>query len=357
VDDDNWREVTLLTIGYMGIVQQRDEAAGMTLWELIQAAPGEPGQAVVLAGEAVVDAWPGGVTRRCREQVAQALAETMVAGQTVRPTLRAAAGDALGRLGDARFRTDAWHLPDEPLLSFVQVPAGPFLMGEGKEQHSVILPAYYIARYPVTVAQFRAFVEDSGYQPGDPDSLRGLDNNPVVWVSWHDAQAYCAWLTKQLRDWEGTPEPLASLLREGAEGSRPWQVRLPTEAEWEKASRGTDGRVFPWGDEPDSNRANYRDTGIGRTSAVGCFPGGASTYGVQDLSGNVWEWCQSLYKPYPYNPEDAREAPGAEGTRVLRGGAFSYSGGYVRCAFRYWFIPVIGGDGIGFRLVVAPGFL
>ena len=368
VDDDNWREVMLLSIGYMGIVQQRDEAAGMTLWELIQAAPGEPGQAVALAGEAVVDAWPGGVTHRCREQVVQALAETMTAGETVSPTLRAAAGDALGRLGDPRFRADAWYLPDEPLLGFVEVPEGTFLMGSEKaqdpdardnelSQHPVELSAYYMARYPVTVAQFRAFVEDSGYQLKDSSSLRGTDNHPVVRVSWHEAQAYCAWLTEQLRAWETTPEPVASLLHTGGEGTQPWQVRLPTEPEWEKAARGTDARLFPWGDEPHPNLANYHDTRIRTTSAVGCFPGGASPCEALDMSGNVLEWCHSLSKSYPYKAGDGREDSQADGHRVLRGGAFSLIEGDVRCAFRDGGNPYGWYLSVGFRVVVAPGFL
>ena len=179
----------------------------------------------------------------------------------------------MDRLGDPRFRADAWYLPVDPLLGFVEVPAGKFRMGEGEKTHDVELPRYYIARWPVTVAQFQAFVKDSGFEPGDPDCLRGVPNHPVVWVSWHNARAYCDWLTGQLRAREGMPEPLAGLLREGAEGSGPWAVRLPTEAEWEKAARGTDGRIFPWGDAPDPNRANYADTGIIATSAVAASPG------------------------------------------------------------------------------------
>jgi formylglycine-generating enzyme required for sulfatase activity len=297
----------------------------------------------------------------------------MTADQSVSPTLRAAAGDALGRLGDPRFRADAWYLPDEPMLGFVEVPEGTFLMGSEKEQdpeayddelpqHPVKLSIYYIAHYPVTVAQFRAFVEDSEYQPRDTDSLRGLDNHPVVYVTWHDAQAYCAWLTEQLRAWEATPEPLGSLLGEGG-----WQVRLPTEAEWEKAARGTDGRVFPWGGEPDPNRANYSNTGIASTSAVGCFPGGASPYGVLDLSGNVWEWTQSLWgkgsaEPdfkYPYDPKDGREdlQAGDNIRRVLRGGAFYLNERCVRCARRSRSDPNFWGRDVGIRVVVAPGFL
>jgi formylglycine-generating enzyme required for sulfatase activity len=363
VGDDSWREVTLLAIGYMGIVQQRDEAAGVTLRELIQAAPEEPGQAVVLAGEAVVDAWPGGVTSACKAEVVRALQETMVDAMQVKPKIRADAGRVLAQLGDPRFREGAWYLPDEPMLGFVDIPAGSFLMGSNKEQdsnaydqefpqHEVSLPSYYMARYPVTVAQFRAFVQESGYEAQGPwERYSGPENHPVVAVTWHDGMAYCAWLMKELRDWGKIAKPVVQLLRDAG-----WQVRLPTEAEWEKAARGADGRIFPWGDEPNPNRANYRDTGIGSTSAVGCFPGGASPYGCLDMSANVDEWCHSLYKDYLYDPKDGREDSKAGGLRVLRGGSFGIDRRSVRCTPRGRFGP----DGrlgtLGFRVVVAPGF-
>jgi formylglycine-generating enzyme required for sulfatase activity len=147
-----------------------------------------------------------------------------------------------------------------------------------------------MARYPVTVAQFRAFAEASGYQQRDGSSQRGLSNHPVVSITLYDACKYCAWLTDRLRSWEGTPEPLAILLRQ--EG---WRVSVPSEAEWEKAARGREGRIYPWGDEPDPDLANYLDSGLNSTSTVGCFPSGASPYGVKELSGNVWEWTRSLW--------------------------------------------------------------
>ena len=134
-------------------------------------------------------------------------------------------------------------------------------------QHKVTLPAYYIARYPVTVAQFRAFVDASGYQWGGSSWEQGAVNHPIVYVSWHDAVAYCVWLTARLREWPDTPEPLATLLH-----TEDWQVTLPSEAEWEKVARGIDGRTYSWGNEPDPSRANYDETGINTTNAVGCFP-------------------------------------------------------------------------------------
>jgi formylglycine-generating enzyme required for sulfatase activity len=336
------------------------------------------------------------------------------------PLERVATGEALACLGDPRFRSDAWHLPDEPLLGFVEIPVGPFLMGMREKdiptlkerfgehkgyhyeketpQQELTLPTYYVARYPVTVAQFHAFMEAGGYQkprywreaeaegvwqdgqvrdwfsdeprhkPYDFGEPFNLPNYPVVEVTWYEALAYCRWLTEQLRAWEETPEPLASLLRVGTDGRTPWVVRLPTEAEWEKAARGGEippepspgpagvdsQRHYPWGDEPNPNWANYRDTGIGTTSAVGCFPGGASLYGVLDLSGNVWEWCRSLYWPYPYDPEDGREDLETEDYRVLRGGAFLDNEWRARCALRLGYLPDLRFRYIGFRVCIAP---
>jgi formylglycine-generating enzyme required for sulfatase activity len=280
---------------------------------------------------------------------------------------RVAAGEALARHGDPRFRADAWYLPDEPLLGFVEIPEGQFLMGsdeaqdpgafsDERPQHEVTLAQYYIGRYPVTVGQFLAFIEGTGIRPEDPDSLQGLSNNPVVYVSWNEALKYCDWLTDRLRAWQHSPEPLATLLH-----IRGWQVTLPSEAEWEKAARGTDGRIYPWGNAPDPDRANYHGTGINAPSAVGCFPGGASPYGVEDLSGNVWEWTRSVRGNYPY-PTDSQERARRENlsagdsARVLRGGAFYKALRFVRCASRLRNDPYYRHMLIGFRVVVHPAF-
>jgi formylglycine-generating enzyme required for sulfatase activity len=287
-----------------------------------------------------------------------------------RPALeRVSAGDGLTAIGDPRFREDAWHLPDEALLGFVKIPEGTFTMGTREEeiplllerfggtqewyewetpQRQVDLPAYYVARYPVTVAQFRAFVEDSGYEPGDPDSLRGVSNHPVVLVTWHDALKYCDWLTERLRAWDATPEPLATLLRE-----EEWAITLPSEEEWEKAARGTDGRIFPWGEQADPERANYSDTEVGTTSAVGCFPDGASPYEVEDLSGNVWEWCRTKWEENyrDYQGDDSLEG---DARRVLRGGSFLDGGTGVRCASRSVWYPFDRFRSYGFRVVASP---
>ncbi len=303
------------------------------------------------------------------ERIRQWLSCTLQHG-ALSPVDRAQAGDALAIIGDPRFRADAWYLPDEPLLGFVEIPAGPFLMGSDEErdplakdyelrQHEITLPRYFIGRYPVTVAQFREFVRERSDNLAEKVSLDGLSNHPVVNVSWYDVLDYCAWLTRQLCQWKGTPEPLATLIQH--EG---WVATLPSEAEWEKAARGVDGRIYPWGSKPDPSRDNCRDTGIGTTSAVGCFPSGASPYGIVDLSGNVWEWTRSLWGPdfakpvfaYPYRPNDGRESQGTPDRilRVVRGGAVHDGQESVRCAYRDRDLPISRVGGIGFRVVVRP---
>ncbi len=214
----------------------------------------------------------------------------------------------------------------------------------------------------------------SSYSFGDPFDL---PNHPVVGVSWYEALAFSRWLAET---WKA-----ADLLPAG------WQVRLPSEAEWEKAARGglelpspgvvrspqqgfdlpamalqpnpLPQRVYPWGEEPEPDKANFDDTGIGTTSAVGCFPGGANPYGVLDLSGNVWEWTRSLwgegYKleyTYPYTEKlgerENLKAP-ANITRVLRGGAFNYAARFVRCAFRNGYYPNFLLRHYGFRVCLS----
>jgi formylglycine-generating enzyme required for sulfatase activity len=293
------------------------------------------------------------------------------------PAERVSAGNALALAGDPRPGVDP-EVISLKQMEFCYVPPGVFSMGSDdddqladdseKPLHEVNIPhGYWIARYPVTVAQLRTFVQDSGHELGDEDSLRGLANHPAVWVSWHEALAFCDWLTQRWRDF----------LPEG------YLVSLPSEAEWEKAARGGEeitavplivatreglsvaygGRLirnrrpkgrYPWGDEPDPERANYDDTGIGTTSAVGCFPGGASPYGCLDMAGNVWEWCATKWQDSYADYRDDNDLEG-DAPRVLRGGAFSYDPWGVRCACRGRDDPNSRGDFIGFRVVVSSG--
>ncbi len=220
--------------------------------------------------------------------------------------------------------------PFEPEM--VLAPAGEFLMGsdpkkdkhaddDEQPQHKLHLPDYYLAKTSVTNAQYLAFVQAAGHeQPkhwegGKPP--KGKEDHPVVYVTWHDAVAYCNWLA------EVTGKP----------------YRLPTEAEWEKGARGTDGRIYPWGDEFDKTKCNTGESRIGDTTPVGKYPNGASPYGVVDMAGNVWEWTSSLFRSYPYDPEDGREDPGSTDNRVLRGGSWFSVSDWVRSAFRSHSVP------------------
>ena len=379
-----WREALLLAVGRLVYVAGEPEKPLPFVAELCPKAMVETPDGwrnCWLAGDVLLEI---GLDRARRYQLGHDLLErvrsrlvALLQGGHLSPVERAAAGDTLARLGDPRFLDEKTYcLPDDTwislpenrrsVLGFIEIPAGPFLMGSDKQrdsladddecpQHSLALPGYYIARYPVTVAQFRACVEQSGYQRQDERSLAGLVNHSVASITWHDALRYCEWLTECLRQWEGTPEPLATLLKDQG-----WQVTLPSEAEWEKAARGTDGRIYPWGDEFDAAKANTRETGIGHPSAVGCFPQGASPSGCLDMAGNVWEWTRSVDGAYPYpthqKEREEREnlQAGDEKARVLRGGSFWDGQWSVRCACRRADGPSHRFDGIGFRVVVRP---
>jgi formylglycine-generating enzyme required for sulfatase activity len=232
-------------------------------------------------------------------------------------------------------------------------------------QHKLLLPTFWIARYPVTIAQFKVFVSESGHQPTDSNSLNGLPNYPVVYVTWYEALDYCDWLGEKLRRLAGekihqeSEKPFWQGLASGK-----IRVTLPSEAEWEKAARGMDGRIYPWGKAVVPDEANYSETGIGSTSPVGSFSGGASPYGIEEMSGNVWEWTRSLYSKdiqkleykYPYDPSDGGENIKARANylRVLRGGAFRNVPGSVCCAYRNWRDPNVRNNYFGCRIVVSP---
>lgn len=186
------------------------------------------------------------------------------------------------------------------------VPAGAFHMGstDSPDQQpiqEVNVRAFYIARTPVTNDQFRKFVAATHYPATAwraTELAYGLAS-PVVNVTWQDARAYCEWVG----------------------------LRLPTEAEREKAARGTDGRTFPWGNQWDPARVvcsvGTRQLTTHGPTRVGSYPANASPYGALDMEGNVWEWTSSLYRPYPYVATDGREDPKADGRRVARGASWA----------------------------------
>jgi toxoflavin biosynthesis protein ToxD len=217
---------------------------------------------------------------------------------------------------------------EETAHPVVAVPAGSFLMGSDQgydnqadrdelPQHTVMLEAYHISIYPLIVAEYACFLHAT-QRPAPRAWLTQVTERidcPVVGVSWHDAVAYAHWLTQATDD--------------------DW--RLPSEAEWEKAARGTDGRIYPWGNQWDKTKANAWD-GRGspnETTPVGAYPQGTSPYGVQDMSGNVWEWTSTDYQPYPYQANDGREDLSRTARRVLRGGSCRNYHQYARAACRY----------------------
>ena len=267
------------------------------------------------------------------------------------PDLRAQLWLSLGRLGwDDRpgvgLRSDG--LPD---IAWEQCEAGDFLFGDLPEIRTLTTP-FRIARYPITHRQFQAFVDAGGYgqeawwaglaERPDPISARWTEPNaPRERVSWYEATAFCRWLDAGLR--------AAGELPEG------WQVCLPTEEQWERAARGTDGREFPWGEGFRSGCANTDENYDGgeftlnRTSPVGLYPLGKAPCGALDMAGNVWEWCR--------DEDDApdRVTYDGEHLRMTRGGAwleyFSYN---FRAAHRYMERPCHRGHSQGFRVCCAP---
>jgi len=243
-------------------------------------------------------------------------------------------------------------------FDWVVVTAGEFLMGSQPErdewaepdefpQHRLRLPAFRISRTQVTVAQFAAFVAATGYRTQAEESgaakvllatgsavERGVNwryptgksngttdkkEHPVTCLMYADVLAFCQWA----------------------------HVRLPTEAEWEKAARGGDGRIWPWGDSPpDASRCNFGNS-VGDTTPVGSYPNGASPYGALDMAGNVREWTSTLHHAYPY-----RDDSGSTGTRVLRGGSYHSNPAYLRCAYRRQAAFNTKLNLIGFRVVM-----
>ncbi len=241
----------------------------------------------------------------------------------------------------ATSRTLAPILVEGDGTEMVLVPAGTFQMGPNRRE--IYLDPFYVARHPVTNAQFETFLNVTGYRPTDEESKRflvhwrgttcprRLANHPVVYVSWLDAQAYCNWAGK----------------------------RLPTEAEWEKAARGVDGRKFPWGrTEPTAEHANFGHPKMGGTVPIDAFPAGASPYGVLGMSGNVQEWCEDVDDPEFFlrgperNPRNTLRP--SERPHVVRGGSFMYDARSLRTFARASFAPNYRLDGVGFRYAMSP---
>ncbi len=230
--------------------------------------------------------------------------------------------------------------------NMVQVPAGEFTMGISKDkiqfvikkiggqekyldpcipEHKAKTDAFLIDKYEVTNQDYKKFMDAVGHvAPEDWEGGKipsGKEKHPVVFVSWHDAGAYCKWAGK----------------------------RLPTEAEWEKAARGTDGRLFPWGNKMGRKQANTRKSRKNTTVAVGSYPKGASPYGALDMAGNVWEWTTSFYKPYAGSTVE--NGFFGEERYVVRGGSWDDEVYDSLTLSRAKFTPVTTFEHVGFRCV------
>jgi formylglycine-generating enzyme required for sulfatase activity len=271
------------------------------------------------------------------------------------PQVRAAAITALLEIGSE----DAWEVLANDLVYECFVPAGEFLMGavpqqlpppdypavqgvdlqanpSEQPQRRIALGAYFIDRHPVTNAAYARFLADTPDYPThghtrEVHPLAESANLPVVNLSWQDARAYARWAGK----------------------------RLPTEAEWEKAARGEDGRSFPWRGTFHKGRCNTAEGGLGGVTAVGRFSssGGDSPYGVADMCGNVWEWTQDWYAADTYRlaPRASNPTGPPEGEhKVLRGGSFRESSERSRTFSRFWRKPRLRRDDFGFRCAFTP---
>jgi formylglycine-generating enzyme required for sulfatase activity len=226
----------------------------------------------------------------------------------------------------------------------VLIPAGKFTMGHKSsydtlpEDQNRTLPAFYIDKYEVTNKRYKRFIDATGYKvPWSQDPAvaayiwdwqkrvypEGKGDDPVVLVSWEDARAFCAWAGK----------------------------RIPTEAEWEKAARGVKGKSYPWGNDWANGKANTLESGVKQTAPVGSFKEDVSEYGVHDLAGNVSEWVEEWFAPYPGNPMTNYEERNKY--RVLRGGSWDYAHSIANGYHRQYALPQSQMTAIGFRCVKA----
>lgn len=233
---------------------------------------------------------------------------------------------------DRVVRDTAEHLIEHPKtgLLMVLVPAGKFLTFTRKGQpFEVDLPAFYVAAHPVTNAQYARFVAETRHRPPDNGIWQeaGKMHQPVVYVDWDDAIAYCRWAG----------------------------LRLPTELEWEKAARGLDGRTYPWGKawNPIYRCRNFQNKGSETTAEVWRYGQGGAPFGGLQFSGNVWEWCADWYDAYAYDfYREGTTAPSYSQCRVLRGGSWSNDDpDLLSCGFRDNGYPCRLGTNDGFRCV------
>lgn len=349
-----WREVMLLLAGILLVKQGPEKVDGLfqAVLERVdaKASLADKARCAGLLGAMLGDLRPLAYQPPAAryEAVLRSVLDVFDAGKSgaIDLLVRLEAAEALGQAGDPRLREENW----------VTIPAGTFLMGaqnwdraqpnydaeampDESPVHEVRLGAYQMGRYPVTVEEYRRFMEDDGYQNEQwwKDGGFGHQSQPVGWegqllhpnwpvsgVTWYEAAAWCAW----------------------AGG------RLPTEAEWERAARGGESRKYPWGNEPpDRERTNCEETNIHRPTPVGLLPRGMTPEGLHDMAGNVLEWVADWYAQeyYTKSAPEIPQGPDEGKYRVLRGGSWIHGSEYLRSADRYWFAPEDRYDFIGLR--------
>jgi len=359
-DPSRWREPTLLAAAKVA------RATSESAWSLVEAlcqednppAQEEPPAAdlwgALLAAQVL---WEMGLAQsnpktalrnEKKRQRVQTWMHAIIERGWLNPIERALAGDILGAMGDYR---PGVNLTEEglPDIAWVEIMGGKFRSGDGAHSRRVTVDRFYIARYAVTVAQFRAFVEDGGYggqnfwtlegwrwrtnasreNPAEWNSQLVYPNRPVVGVSWYEAIAFCRWLAQQTNQ---------------------QTITLPTEEQWEYAARGIVGRCHPWGDSDWTEQlANCDSSKIGHPTTVGMYPAGATPEQVFDLAGNTREWLLSLHQDILVRPSEDRDDTEASGQRTARGGGWSSPKRALRGAYRERLEPASGDPDIGFR--------
>jgi formylglycine-generating enzyme required for sulfatase activity len=344
LDDPWWKETILLYTGLMNLGMKK--RSNGIVCEMIKMTKSPRLQ--VLGAEALRDFQ----SSRREEAVVQLAKEKLLTIMVSESALqeRFDAGEILGTLGDTRINVLS--------PTMVTVEAGEFTRGsdeigeeDEKPEKRIYLDNFMMGKYPVTNQEFKVFIDDGGYENkqfwtkegwqwikeeniSEPGLLHdrkwnGL-NFPVVEVSWYEASAYTRWLSEKT-------------------GHR---YMLPSEAQWEKAARGSSGFLYPWGKKWKDDYCNSRECGLIRSSPVGIFPKGKSPYGCLDMSGNVLEWCSDWYEDDYYKKSPDRNPPGPKsGTyRVLRGGCWFDYGWFVRSAYRNRYEPSDRLNITGFRL-------
>lgn len=342
----NWEEAAVLLAGLYS-----DDCSSVVEW-VAEANPEVAAQCVVRSGAALAEA----TKERLR---AEWITRLMDCKHDPNPLARAAVGRALAITGWDN-RKGVGVVDGLPDIEWVKIPEGEFQYGiQSEEQYvskpqKLTLPTFWISRFPVTYSQFQAFVDDpegfndqrwfEGWKANQEErQMREqyfkFDNHPRETVNWYQAMAFCRWLSWRM----GTTYDLKKV--------GDWAVRLPTEFEWEKAARGTDERLYPYNGEFNAKKGNTyeSESRIGQTSAVGMFPNGSSPYGVEEMSGNVWEWCLSAYdKP---QIEAKKENLRNDNNRPLRGGSWLGNLVNARAVYRCDIHPAYRYDDFGFRVL------